>query len=333
MSLEPGEDIKNWFYDSTITNNNRLICNGRDVLNERGSRLFKKKGKNNVFDYTSFLNEIATSKSETEVKMLSEEYYPNNFRFYHCSAVTKKKIFSLHIPKTAGSSLNQMLFDHFKKKKVKIHIESDRKNNYSSVKPDKLDFISGHIRLYDAINQFSFNNFLRVTLLRNPYDQLVSHINWLRFIGTNPDSDYFKAHSEPIQELSLLTKHYNFEQTKEVESFIDQLPPLGHRLFNNCQTRFLLNKESPEIVPGKSAKEAIETLHYFDVIGTVEQLDLFMQKIYQKMNWGKPEKILKTNELNNRYKLQKESDDLKKVLSPLFKEDQVLYDYVKQINS
>lgn len=332
MNLESDGDIKDWFCNSYNTDKNQLICNGRAVQTFGDKSFFFKRNKNSVADYTSFLQEINRKDSETEIKILSEKYYPKNFRFYNSAIATKKKIFFLHIPKTAGSSLNQMLSEHFKKKKTKLHIESDRKNNYNAVNPQKLDFISGHIRLHDVINQFSLNNFLRVTILRNPYDQLISHINWLRFIGTNPDGKFFKAHSKPIQELSLQTKQYNFEETDEVERFVKEMPPLGHRLFNNCQTRFLLNKKNPEAISGESAKEAIETLHYFDIIGTVEQLDLFMQKVYQKMDWGKPKKILKTNELNNKYKLQRDSDDLKKVLAPLLTEDQVLYDHIKSQN-
>ena len=322
MDLTMDERMNDWLHKPP----EQLICNGKPVnkIAKNGlSHIVNRTGINN----SSLLKKINKKDTETEIKVLSDAYRPTNFLFYN-QQVAKKKIFFLHIPKTAGSSLNQMLAENFKKRKTKVHIETDRQNNYNSVNPKKLDFISGHIRLYNVINQFSLNNFLRITILREPYDQLISHINWVKFIGADPNSTFFKGHSTPLQELSLFTKKYNFEQVKEVEKFVNELPPLGYRLFNNCQTRFLNNHQSPEVISGESATESIKTLSYFDEVGTVEHIDLFMQKIYQKMDWGKPPKIARTNELNNRYKIPKDSEVLRKVLAPLFKEDQQIYNHV-----
>jgi hypothetical protein len=313
MDLNIDNYLKDWFKGNIRGSNARLLYNGN---------LLGSKDEIN-------LNDIINSNSESEIKLFSEDEtqaHLNNFKFYN-SDIKKDKIFFMHIPKTAGSSLNKMLASNFIKRNTQLHIETDRKNNYKNVDLTNLKMVSGHIHLYDIIKNFNLNNFLRITVLRNPYEQLISHINWLRFVGSKPNGKFFKAHSEPIREVALKTKEINFTNTTEVERFITQMPPIGNRLFNNCQTRFLLNKKKPTIDKG-SAQEAIKTLHYFDLIGTVENLDTFMEKIQEKMYWEKDKKIIKSNALNNKYKLDKNSGKLKNILKPLFQEDQIIYDYV-----
>lgn len=313
MDLNIDNYIKDWFKGNNRDSNARLLYNGKLLNSENEINL----------------NEIINSNSESEIKLFSEDEtqaHLNNFKFYN-SDTKKDKIFFMHIPKTAGSSLNKMLASNFKKRNTQFHIETDRRNNYKNIDLTNLEMISGHIPLYDIINNLNLNNFLRITVLRNPYEQLISHINWLRFVGSKPNGKFFKAHTEPIREIALKIKEISFTNTIEVEQFITQMPPIGNRLFNNYQTRFLLNKKKPTIDKG-SAQEAIKTLHYFDLIGTVENLDIFMKKIQGKMNWGKDKKIIKSNALNNKYKLDKNSEKLKNILNPLFQEDQIIYDYV-----
>lgn len=313
MDLNIDSYIRIWFDGNVKDKNIHLLYNGKLLTSEKKISL----------------NEIINNNFESEIKILPGHETPdclNNFKFYN-SDRKKEKLFFMHIPKTAGSSLNKMLASNFKKRNIQVHAETDRKNNYENIDFKNLDMVSGHIRLYDIIRTFNLNNFLRITILRNPYEQLISHINWLRYIGSKPKGKYFKAHTEPIREIALKTREVDFKNTTDVERFISQMPDIGDRLFNNCQTRFLLNKKDPTISVG-SSQEAIKTLHYFDVIGTVENMDAFMKKIQEKMGWGKNKKIIKSNTLNNKYKLDKNSEKLRNILKPLFQEDQIVYDQV-----
>ncbi|MFM6402345.1 MAG: hypothetical protein ACKPFF_37175, partial [Planktothrix sp.] len=92
-----------------------------------------------------------------------------------------KKTFFIHIPKTAGSSFNKFLHTYLH---GDSHCESYRDssqpwtfNNLDFLK--SFDFISGHLNIQYFNKNFERDNYLLVTLLRNPVDQLISHVNWL----------------------------------------------------------------------------------------------------------------------------------------------------------
>jgi hypothetical protein len=240
----------------------------------------------------------------------------------------KEKIFFLHIPKAAGTSINEMFALHYSKGRVKFHIEEDRKNNYQNIDTSRLDMFSGHVSLFEVIKYLPVDDFLRVTLVREPFQQLISHINWVRFISEDTESNFFKNHPDNIKEFSLKLRKIDFEDLSQVEEFFHSLSNIGQNLFNNCQTRYLFNGH---IAPVKSASvinQVIDSLDFFDVIGTLDQLDHFMSRVHDRMNWKSEVELVKSNALNNLYKLDANSSQLREMVQPLICADQILYDYI-----
>jgi hypothetical protein len=242
----------------------------------------------------------------------------------------KEKIFFLHIPKAAGTSINEMFALHYPKDRVKFHVEGDRENNYQNIDVSRLDMFSGHVRLFEVMKYLPVDDFLRVTLVREPFQQLISHINWVRFISEDTQCDFYKNHPENIKEFSLNLRKVDFEDLNQVEQFFNSLSNIGQNLFNNCQTRYLFNGH---IAPDKSSSvvnKVIDSLVFFDVIGTVDRLDHFMYQVHDRMNWRSDIELVKSNALNNLCKIDRDSQQLRDLAQPLICADQIIYDHIVQ---
>jgi len=319
--------------DEAISAN--LIVNGKlynsQVANKpRAFLKVKKIHATGECGYKFDLNDSFISDSEVEMKVFFGKENFNtldNFNYLN-SQINKNKIFFLHIPKAGGTSLNEMLASNFENSKTQFHIEIDRVNKFQNINVKDLHFLSGHIRLHEIIKWLTLNNFLRITILRDPFNQLISHINWLKYISHDPKGSFFLNHPEPIQEISLKIREINFSNTSEIEIFLKRLSPLGNQLLNNCQTRYLLNATPPNLIKKTHSKMAIKSLRFFDIIGTVENYDSFLNNVSRRMGWEKKIELRKSNALDNKYGIEKKAQRLKDILAPLISADQILYDHV-----
>lgn len=239
------------------------------------------------------------------------------------------KLFFLHIPKTAGTSVNEMLANGFRSSNVRFHIENDRNEHYRNIDSGKYDMLSGHVRVDEMLHFFPGDNYLRVTLLRDPFEQLLSHINWVKYISENPNSSFFNGHPEFIKQFSLLLRGLDFDDESAVEKFFGNLPDIGISLFNNCQTRYLFRGNPAPMLLETDALKAIESLNLFHVVGVVEQLDQFVREVFDKMGWKLKPKILQKNVQKHNYSIHDKNDRLKELLFPLYCADMVVYEYAK----
>ena len=82
----------------------------------------------------------------------------------------KGKLFFMHIPKTAGSALNELICGRDEAFRTVTHIENKDWWNNPALADDH-DFLSGHVRIAQAAARFDLADFLRVTLLREPFAQ------------------------------------------------------------------------------------------------------------------------------------------------------------------
>ena len=58
-------------------------------------------------------------------------------------------------------------------------------------------------------------------MIREPYSHLISHISWIRNLTQN--SNRFNAHPKTVQELALKLEKLNFEDTSQVDEFVNQI--------------------------------------------------------------------------------------------------------------
>lgn len=236
----------------------------------------------------------------------------------------KKKLFFMHIAKTAGSSLNDFLDKKFINNRTITHLEGtqilDGKFNINDY-----DFLSGHLRIIRIENILDLSEFTKITILRRPVDQLASHLKWVRHISDDVNSKFFKSHKQDIRKLSLKLRNINFSNPNDLDVFFNNMNDLEINLFDNCQTRYFL----PDQVFTKLGKShlnyAIKTLDKFILVGIMEEYKKFIEILCQIMNWERPIPSKRKNINSNNYGLDLKNKDILKILNSHVKLDNILY--------
>lgn len=153
----------------------------------------------------------------------------------------KPPVFFLHIPKTAGSSNNEFLRSLYGVANFQAHAEVLLPRLTAHDMPAlRVDGISGHIPLWAWDLYEGAENYARVTLLRDPWARVVSHINWVNLFnhGMPPP-----RHGPGAADLAVMIDALamtDFEDRRSLQSLFDvarQLPYFNS--FDNYQTRML----------------------------------------------------------------------------------------------
>lgn len=184
----------------------------------------------------------------------------------------KSKIFFIHVGKTAGSSFNRFLAQHFKgESHCEKYLNSDRTSiaNSDLVYLQKLDYISGHLKLsVFKANNFSPEDYFLMTFLRDPTHQLISHINWMIYVYEK-GLEFFPNFSQQMQQISSELGSTNLY---DADKFISLM--LKYQgLFKNNQSRYF--SDSPENLQSKAIIENMLTL---DLIGITEYYEDSLKK-------------------------------------------------------
>lgn len=237
----------------------------------------------------------------------------------------RKKLFFLHIPKNAGSFINRVATSVCSR--VQLHIESARADGFEGVDTCNSDFISGHIRLEEARLYLDLCDFAKVVVLRNPVDQLISHLNWVRRLSFETDGPLFASRPREVQELAVFLGSIDFSRKCDVERLVRDLSPHGHHLFNNCQTRYLSLASDRIRYGADDATAAIDGLGSFDLVGVVERLDLFVPRLQELMGWTTIQIRERVNATERNFRIE-DRKHFEDVVTPLVESDRIVYDYV-----
>ena len=242
---------------------------------------------------------------------------------------SKKKLFFMHIAKTAGTSLNSYIEKHFDSDRVKTHLEGVR---FGETKFDisKYSFMSGHLRILRMQSILDLSDFKKITLLREPISHLASHLKWVRHIGKSTTGNFFRSHSLEIQSLSIRLNNMDFENAEELNSFFSNMNQTSLNLFNNCQSRYFLNDIISCPLNEKHLNTAIKTLDQFNLIGTLEEYDLFVNSVSKLMSWPEGTPPSKKNVNKENYGLDINNPEIFSILSKQVEYDILLYENVKR---
>ncbi|MBI4780057.1 MAG: sulfotransferase family 2 domain-containing protein [Oscillatoriophycideae cyanobacterium NC_groundwater_1537_Pr4_S-0.65um_50_18] len=208
----------------------------------------------------------------------------------------KKKIFFIHVAKTAGSSFNKFLANNFVgESHCEQYLDSQTVTlpNLDSLK--KLEYISGHLNFFVFARNFAREEYFALTFLREPIDQLISHINWVIHIY-DIGSDFFQAHPKNIQDLSLELRAANLYDS---DTFISCLSKYDW-LFQNCQSRYFV-----EDWQNLRSMDVIENLATLDMVGLTEFYERSLQKFVAANQLEVEVKVDFLNQ-NSEYKIKKD---------------------------
>ncbi|MCA9018752.1 MAG: sulfotransferase family 2 domain-containing protein, partial [Planctomycetaceae bacterium] len=130
----------------------------------------------------------------------------------------KNSVFFLHIPKTAGTTINKVFRPLFKESRFFDHCESRNPELIQELKVAKEPFFaSGHLRFAKCAGIIADPEIFSLTVLRDPDQHIQSHLNWVRAYGA-PEAAARRRMIDPaIAELSLRLWDVEFNDICEME--------------------------------------------------------------------------------------------------------------------
>lgn len=238
----------------------------------------------------------------------------------------KQKIFFLHIPKTGGQYINNLF-----RRIISDDQHSEQIQNYLHLKDKSFlskRFLSGHIPLKrlqkisdDLKDRFIF------TIIREPYDHLISHISWIRNLAQEPPR--FDLHPKVVQDLALKLELINFESEPEVELFVKQIDGYALAAFDNRQVRYFVDPPDNEWTNSTHKSEAINMANQLSYVGLFEEFEnsvsAILKIIDSKENFSLDMKPVNSE---NKKVIQDihNKPDIKNTLYPLVCHDLELYE-------
>jgi hypothetical protein len=235
----------------------------------------------------------------------------------------KQKYFYLHIPKTAGTTFNDFLKRAFSSKETLFHIESKLE------KIENQSVLAGHIILPRAQKIIpNFENYIKLTVLRDPLSQVSSHLRYVKKLGEPSELKRLEGHTDSIKIIVSFLGTIDFSKVEDINRLIYWLEENNYVLFHNCQmqyligSRFIVNETDIE-----RAKQVIDTIEY---VGITERLNEYMEFLSQEFGIRGPVKNKKLNITSETYGLDIKNPDIIKALEPFIAYDKVIYQYTKE---
>jgi hypothetical protein len=275
--------------------------------------------------------EVNTVDFETDKDYFLSIYDDEKHVMNVVSFLNKPPFLYVHIPKTAGSTVNKVLSEWYGDQHSIIHAES-KMYWKESVKQNKLDYLSGHIPYIVFSKMKLLSGFKKAITFREPYSHAISHLSWIRALALKENRQRYEAHPEYIQILSEKLASYDLAFPEQITAAIKSFDHLEHRLLDNTQTRYIRSELAKVVVDEADLVDAVENLKHFDFVGTDNDISGFLSEI--AIDYGFEYKVedRRENVLNNKFGLNINNPDIKEALLPLVKYDLKLYDAVQGLS-
>jgi hypothetical protein len=227
----------------------------------------------------------------------------------------QQAVIFLHIPKTAGSTLNSIITRQYREKDIysidtKRVIESMEEFKYfPQHQLEKIKLLKGH--MYFGLHEYLPMPSTYITILREPIDRVLSTYYYVM---------RQKNHN-----------HYEIaNQTQDIKNYILKAEP---KQFDNGQTRLLAGMDAIPVEFGNCSNQMLEAAKnnlkkHFSVVGTTERFDETLILIKQKLGWHLP-LYAKKNVTNKRPKKKQISQDILDTIVELNQLDLELYKYAE----
>ena len=242
----------------------------------------------------------------------------------------KPKLFFMHIAKTAGSSVNKYLASHYAEDRHALHVESKQEWRTDQDWARNLGFVSGHYSLPHFKRNLQLSRYYKITVLREPYAHLVSHLAWIRKLADEDETRRLAEHPEFVQHFARKLAKTDLSDPVAIGKLISSLEDKEKRLVDNCQVRYFTQVEVGADVGEMDAQNAIEASAEFDLIGTTDRIDEFLRHVAAHMGWKAPVTEVRENVSRNYYGLDVEDKNICAALEPLVHFDLKLYRVVKE---
>jgi len=238
-----------------------------------------------------------------------------------------RKLFFIHIPKAAGSSVNDLMSSVIEGPYF-THIEGLR-DRWSDIKEAR--FLSGHIRYTDYVSSFSQHDYVVFAFLREPLSHLKSHMNWVRRLAEPELINKRDSHSDIVHRIADELAVLNFTDINSLASYVKQIKPIAYGLFDNCQVRFLSEVKANERVCQKHLEQAVRNLRHLHFVGISEHSKESQAQLLSLLGMEGKASEAKSNVNSYDYGLDITKGEVIYTLNPLVQFDIQLYAEAKKI--
>ena len=160
------------------------------------------------------------------------------------AAALDQPVFFMHIAKTAGSYINEVLQTALGDGQIATHVETHIGSSAdlgAALKRGTRVF-SGHVMngLWEDIAGPTRVAFRKITLLRDPVDHLASHLLWLDHYNRPEKRREYKQLDEAHQRVSDRIAAIDLTDVGQLDAYLTGISGQEVRLFDNCQARYFL---------------------------------------------------------------------------------------------
>lgn len=253
-----------------------------------------------------------------QVKILKtgEKLLPDKYRY--SGGI---RVFLLHIPKTAGSSLNWYFEQCLGKAHCATHVESKR-HLLAKARIYSFSYVSGHYKLPHFHMLDTRNEFKGITILRDPMEQLSSHLRWNKTMRQRRRA--FRLLNDPLKDATERLEKLDLDDADALAGFFATMSEAERNLFDNCQTRYLLRKPAIDL-NGHHLTTAIKGLESMAFVGITEQFQRSVDALSRMFGLPRNEQPIRRN-VNEQLEAALRSPAARERVADLTRFDQILYD-------
>jgi hypothetical protein len=208
------------------------------------------------------------------------------------SSGTLPPLFFLHIPKTAGSALNAGLAQMFGADRCLFHAEAFIDAIARGDRPPmQADCVTGHLPWAKWRASGSAASYAPVTVLRAPWERLVSHLNWMDRFNHGLDAATLPRLPRGYQAVVATLARTDFDSRASLAQLLGALRRgAGRRLFDNLQVRMLAASATPEMaaIEAGHVDDARNVLAGFAAVGRADALDGLMAALAGRLGVAAP---------------------------------------------
>jgi hypothetical protein len=206
-----------------------------------------------------------------------------------CPAVGPK-LFFLHIPKTAGTTINYIASQLWLR--TRDHVENSDWRHTPTF--EWFNFLSGHLCAERAIQSYRNSGFSFFTMFRDPVSQFYSHVRWLQHYAEYPPEHARKLIAPLNYQLAMELASAGTGRNNQVAcltSLLDNqvLGPVVRALFDNCQTRYMTPVGINLQVSRDDLEKAKQIAASLDGIGIQSHFDDSLSRLcaITGLNWSR----------------------------------------------
>jgi len=238
----------------------------------------------------------------------------------------KFKLLYFHIPKTAGSSINEFFKANLDS--CDFHIEGVK--DFDKEFCNKYDFISGHVSYTRMAEILNLDEWITFATFREPLSYTISHIKWVRKLADKGEEKRFQEHPKIFQKIALKMTEYDFSVPSEITEFIKWLESINFYYFHNTQLHYMHPTNNQHKLSDHQVKIALENMKNINFIGIQENMDEFMETISCEFGW-ELDKRPRVNVNENNYGFDINDSKTQEALLPLYEKDLILYKEAKKL--